>query len=145
MSSLPIQKTAPVQKNSEEWKDLASRGRLRDDAAEGKHGKAAVLQLLELHGLGLLLVLGQEALAQEEVAGLALDLALEALQAEPAGVELEAPDARQEGSHDAGLHHLVVSLQGRDVLEDLAREADAEVRRDPADGGKHADASMLQL
>merc|ERR1719414_893176 len=42
--------------------------RLRDGTAEGQHGQAAVLQLLDLHLHDPLLRLGQEGLAEPEVA-----------------------------------------------------------------------------
>mmetsp|Transcript_22709 Transcript_22709/g.61953 ORF Transcript_22709/g.61953 Transcript_22709/m.61953 type:complete len:308 (-) Transcript_22709:2-925(-) len=136
--------TAPGH-SSEERPHLAGQHGLRANAAEGEHGEAAVLELLQLHCARLSLVLGEEVLAQEEVASLAVDLALEALKAEPSAVDLVGRDGRQEGAHEAIIHHGIVRLDRRDVLEHLAGEADPEVGRHPARGREHADAPVLQL
>eukprot|EP00420_Gonyaulax_spinifera_P010689 CAMPEP_0197944600 /NCGR_PEP_ID=MMETSP1439-20131203/125490_1 /TAXON_ID=66791 /ORGANISM="Gonyaulax spinifera, Strain CCMP409" /LENGTH=455 /DNA_ID=CAMNT_0043567853 /DNA_START=39 /DNA_END=1404 /DNA_ORIENTATION=+ len=130
---------------SEERPGLAREHGLRADAAEGHHGEAAILELLQLHLPRLVLLLGQEVLAQEKVAGLALDVALEALEAKPAAIDLIARDGREEGPHDARLDHRVVRVHGGRFLEHLAGETHAQVRGDPSDRREHADAAVLQL
>merc|ERR1712066_87932 len=73
---------------SEEGPLRSSEDGLRADAAEGEHGQAAILELLEPHLVCLLLILGEEVLTEEEVPGVTLDVALPALEKEPPAVDL---------------------------------------------------------
>mmetsp|Transcript_38272 Transcript_38272/g.57115 ORF Transcript_38272/g.57115 Transcript_38272/m.57115 type:complete len:233 (-) Transcript_38272:491-1189(-) len=131
--------------SSKKGPGLARQNGLCGNAAEGKHCEAAILQLLQLHALGLSLILRQEVLAQEEVACFTVNVALKAFQAQPPTIDFVHGDCRQEGAHDAGLNHLVVCPNGGNVLKDLARKADPKVGSNPAQSCEHADTPVLQL
>mmetsp|Transcript_6073 Transcript_6073/g.12420 ORF Transcript_6073/g.12420 Transcript_6073/m.12420 type:complete len:419 (+) Transcript_6073:53-1309(+) len=131
--------------SSKKGPGLACQNGLCGNAAESKHCEAAILQLLQLHATGLSLILRQEVLTQEEVACFTVNVALKAFQAQPPTIDFVHGDRRQEGAHDAGLHHLVMRTDGRRVLEDLAWEAGPEVSGNPAERRQHADAPVLKL
>mmetsp|Transcript_92963 Transcript_92963/g.300621 ORF Transcript_92963/g.300621 Transcript_92963/m.300621 type:complete len:228 (-) Transcript_92963:214-897(-) len=123
---------------------------LRDGAAEGQHGEAAVLQLLDLQLRDALLGLGQEGLAELQVPGVLQRELLEGEAELPEAVGLHERAEDEEPPHrplaQAGPDELVVRVHEVQVLvlEDVEGQAD-EVRRHKAQAGEHRHPAVLEL
>mmetsp|Transcript_29262 Transcript_29262/g.87058 ORF Transcript_29262/g.87058 Transcript_29262/m.87058 type:complete len:287 (+) Transcript_29262:69-929(+) len=135
----------PRRRTSQEGPGLAGEDGLCGDAAEREHSQAPILQLLQLHVSRHCLILGQEVLAQEEIARLPVDVALPALEAQPSTIDLVDGDGGQERAHESGRHHLVVRLDRGNAPEGVTREPGPEICGHPAHGREHADAPVLEL
>mmetsp|Transcript_119753 Transcript_119753/g.350189 ORF Transcript_119753/g.350189 Transcript_119753/m.350189 type:complete len:239 (-) Transcript_119753:280-996(-) len=129
--------------SGKEGPGLLREHRYGDDAAVGQHRKAAVAQLLHLHVVLTLLVLGVQQ-ADAKVTRRAVCLPLHHVDDGQEAEELRIAKPAQHLRHVAKLHHGIMGVDGRH-LEGLTRHAHAQVRGDPADRGKHGDAPVLQL
>mmetsp|Transcript_102933 Transcript_102933/g.268189 ORF Transcript_102933/g.268189 Transcript_102933/m.268189 type:complete len:462 (+) Transcript_102933:82-1467(+) len=130
--------------NGEERPRFAGEHRGRDDAAISQHGEAAIAQFLQLHLVLAGLVLGVER-TQAEVSGGAVRLALVHADHGHEAEELREAEPHQHLGHAAELDHGQVGINARDLESRVVGHAHAQVRGDPAHGGEHADAAVLQL
>mmetsp|Transcript_102936 Transcript_102936/g.268202 ORF Transcript_102936/g.268202 Transcript_102936/m.268202 type:complete len:466 (+) Transcript_102936:82-1479(+) len=130
--------------DGKEWPRLAGEHGGRDDAAVSHHGEAAIAQLLQLHLDLAGLVLGVER-TQAEVSGGAVRLALVHADHGHEAEELREAEPHQHLGHAAELDHGQVGINARDLESRVVGHAHAQVRGDPAHGGEHADAAVLQL
>eukprot|EP00290_Baffinella_frigidus_P027375 CAMPEP_0180230180 /NCGR_PEP_ID=MMETSP0987-20121128/26010_1 /TAXON_ID=697907 /ORGANISM="non described non described, Strain CCMP2293" /LENGTH=158 /DNA_ID=CAMNT_0022195125 /DNA_START=286 /DNA_END=758 /DNA_ORIENTATION=+ len=111
-------------------------------ARDGDHGEAAVLDLLELVGVELVLVLGEAERVEAEVAG-AVNGSVRELEEEG---DLEEADEEENLPHRARLDRRLVEAPHLLALVPLVHEWEGvEVLHDRAGGGEHADAAVLHL
>mmetsp|Transcript_41060 Transcript_41060/g.83854 ORF Transcript_41060/g.83854 Transcript_41060/m.83854 type:complete len:273 (+) Transcript_41060:211-1029(+) len=113
------------------------------DSGEGQHGQAPVAQLLELHII-LALGIGWVKASQAKVTWLAIRFALLHVDDRQESEEFQVAQPDQDLRHAAELHHGVMRLDGGD-LKGVARDPQTQIRRDPAHGGQHRHAAVLQL
>lgn len=121
---------------------------LGGDATEGKHGKTAVAQLLELHGVDLVLglVLQEAKRVEGEVTSLAVRIALGNFNKNSAGAKFNEANGQKKEAHGSLLDEDVVGIVGvGNVLEDSKRESDAEISGPPSSNSKHSNSAVLQF
>mmetsp|Transcript_68168 Transcript_68168/g.131662 ORF Transcript_68168/g.131662 Transcript_68168/m.131662 type:complete len:236 (+) Transcript_68168:36-743(+) len=117
------------------------------NAADGEHCQASIFEFFQPHFICLLGVLRQEVLSQKKVARFSLDIATPALEEKPQTVYFDCPNNSQHFAHVEGVFHKIIMRchRGFYLLEHFSGKASAEVRRNPSNGGKHADATVLQF
>mmetsp|Transcript_109863 Transcript_109863/g.283931 ORF Transcript_109863/g.283931 Transcript_109863/m.283931 type:complete len:420 (-) Transcript_109863:398-1657(-) len=134
---------AMLRSHREEGPRLAREHTSRGNSTEGQHCEAAVAQLLHLHLVLSLLILGVQP-PEAKIAGHTVGLALHHLDDSEVAEELRVANPAEHLSHRPELDHGIVSLDGGD-LERLTRDSHAKVGCDPSDRGEHTNAPMLKL
>lgn len=120
---------------------VASEGGLGDNAGDGEHGKAAVLELADLVLLQISRLGSKLERVEREVTWGTVSLAKVGNGRD--GDDFKEGGPEQDLNHGARLDEHIVSGKGADLVN-VSREVH-EVGNDVAKGGKHSNTAMLEL